>query len=1088
MKTNTKITTRLLAKTNDSDTERPFILPKGSDYSIPLGSNPMWEFSFHWKDDNPPTSSKILYVPTGVTVTIDADRTVRGLIIDPNGKLIVESGRYLRIQTESGVEGSCFVNRGTLQLNGGYISLTGHDNAEFLLDYKHIDSFTYFENALANDEGNFRWTGFRDLSSDGFYALPSNMTLDMNGRKIIGLNGSSQYFYFHNLVNCPMVEMSLSSSTAVVHMGSPYINIGLNLSLWQTAGVGDLEAGVINLLILEEGSVKNNSNSFSIGGDSDIGEVIDPDKGLVVKAGTTFDGGSYPLYVYEGNFVLDGTFVNDVGNDSVNVAGDFTGNGSFSGGTIKVKGNFLFDGSFTTVFGKEVWCNRDLITTCNLTPDGLIGRLVYDITDHTDPVTISYPNLLESSFLYHNTSSNHFILEQPLRTKDIDGYKGTFIGDLQLEQTGVTSISETPFIVNLSSSGDVIVTSTLTEEENPLWRNATGHVVRVRPTVDVSELQIEPVPAVDAAYNRLITSTNINNVKDLRIWKTLDNGETFTKLASDYFNTRIRCTATPVLAGEDATFVLLDDDCPHPVYVEIPAHYNVWNGSVSNDWDTPANWNDNVVPIGTTAYAAIPNTVATYPYISSDVVDVRGLIVQGGATLTADWGIYVGDDTDDIYPSKFINKGSIICTDDNYYDISARAGEVLEIDTVTLPEGSTFSLNYNDAGTVKWIGNFDFKQSDMEIAQGTLDASGKDIKYIVFAETDSYLQSFLLGNIINYGVITLQRSINRADTWMGSLDDVGYTGKHIHIMGELDNGTQHTFRLDGGEFASVVITGYVYGMHGIIIGLPENAGNTGKGLIVDGTYNHSYRDDVIIYEGNLVVNGEIRTSRDDAEFIAHNNVYVNSGSTVTIDGKLNFKKDLHFEGSWTKNVTDILLATGSDTQIIHNAMDVSSFSCNKDNDSDLLIANGLITCGNIDGSWIGGFIGKLKLDGYDATILQGIIKAMDPVDATMVTTITTDEYPPNTTNAVKAWLTVEACTGYTGITMNLNHAVGVDPTLNGQWSDDLKMWSSIDGGVNWIVMNNSVFTTSNNVLTFTPGATFGASETLFALSSNVSIN
>ncbi len=63
----------------------------------------------------------------------------------------------------------------------------------------------------------------------------------------------------------------------------------------------------------------------------------------------------------------------------------------------------------------------------------------------------------------------------------------------------------------------------------------------------------------------------------------------------------------------------------------------IWTGTTNNDWATPTNWNENIVPT-VTSDVIIPNSLSNYPTISS-AVSVTSIDITSGASLIANAGI-----------------------------------------------------------------------------------------------------------------------------------------------------------------------------------------------------------------------------------------------------------------------------------------------------------------------------------------------------------------------------------------------------------------------------------------------------------------
>ena len=69
-----------------------------------------------------------------------------------------------------------------------------------------------------------------------------------------------------------------------------------------------------------------------------------------------------------------------------------------------------------------------------------------------------------------------------------------------------------------------------------------------------------------------------------------------------------------------------------PVTRTVTVFTSMWNGSVNNDWDTPANWSSNSVP-GPGASVRIPKTGITHFPTASNAVAITAVTIESGASL-----------------------------------------------------------------------------------------------------------------------------------------------------------------------------------------------------------------------------------------------------------------------------------------------------------------------------------------------------------------------------------------------------------------------------------------------------------------------
>jgi hypothetical protein len=73
--------------------------------------------------------------------------------------------------------------------------------------------------------------------------------------------------------------------------------------------------------------------------------------------------------------------------------------------------------------------------------------------------------------------------------------------------------------------------------------------------------------------------------------------------------------------------------------VKLDAEKLVWTGSVSSDWSIAGNWAGNIIPIATTV-VTIPSGVSNFPKITSGTIDLQGITIASGATLTLNGGTF----------------------------------------------------------------------------------------------------------------------------------------------------------------------------------------------------------------------------------------------------------------------------------------------------------------------------------------------------------------------------------------------------------------------------------------------------------------
>jgi len=107
---------------------------------------------------------------------------------------------------------------------------------------------------------------------------------------------------------------------------------------------------------------------------------------------------------------------------------------------------------------------------------------------------------------------------------------------------------------------------------------------------------------------------------------------TFTGSLTNSANIAHSCDLDPNQANNTATDT--DANADGNTYTT-----NLWNGSVSSDWNTPANWGLNSVPsIADHSIASIPSGTAHNPIINSVGMSTAKLIIQNGANLTINPG------------------------------------------------------------------------------------------------------------------------------------------------------------------------------------------------------------------------------------------------------------------------------------------------------------------------------------------------------------------------------------------------------------------------------------------------------------------
>lgn len=178
--------------------------------------------------------------------------------------------------------------------------------------------------------------------------------------------------------------------------------------------------------------------------------------------------------------------------------------------------------------------------------------------------------------------------------------QGSYTGNLTVSNAGCVSISY-PFTVVINA---LPVAPTASATKQPTCADNTG-------TITVTS------PAVGSGFSYTIDGTNFNTTGS------------FTGLASATYNVRVRNNSTLCLSASTAVIL-------NPVAVKS------WNGSVSGNWSTPANWTPSGVPLASDCVVISP--VGTSPVISGTdgtffanriTIQNNGyLLVQSTNTLT----------------------------------------------------------------------------------------------------------------------------------------------------------------------------------------------------------------------------------------------------------------------------------------------------------------------------------------------------------------------------------------------------------------------------------------------------------------------
>ncbi len=112
--------------------------------------------------------------------------------------------------------------------------------------------------------------------------------------------------------------------------------------------------------------------------------------------------------------------------------------------------------------------------------------------------------------------------------------------------------------------------------------------------------------------------------------KSNDNGVTWTDIANTTSTENYSGITIPVLYR-----VFVNNGCGEVTSSILSVgRHNYWIGTTSADWNTPANWSDNLLPTTSCPDVYIPASAPNQPILSGGTATVNNIILENGALLT----------------------------------------------------------------------------------------------------------------------------------------------------------------------------------------------------------------------------------------------------------------------------------------------------------------------------------------------------------------------------------------------------------------------------------------------------------------------
>ncbi|HVI47043.1 MAG TPA: hypothetical protein VM802_19355 [Chitinophaga sp.] len=742
---------------------------------------------------------------TSVSYTAAADMTVSGNV-NIGASTTFGGGSYNITAAGNWVNNGTFVgSTGTVTMTGGGASISGSGTHNF-------NNFTAAATNITAAAGStITLTGNLSTSPPGTFTLLSGGTLTMSGtsKTITGtgitienltITGSASELSGITITGNLTVSGSFNGTAGSVIMSGA----GKTFS-----GAGTISFGTLSVT----GSISSSAN-FSIGNSLDIQGSFSASAGTATFTGTSFLNGTANLF----NVNINATSLQLSANATLGIANTYT----LTAGTLNVTSsvpnmvnfngtgaqtlpagtfyNLTVSNGSTKTLGGAVTVNNDFTIAAGTTFNGgtaqtisILGNWISSGTFTASTGTVTLSGGANSTVAGANTFNN-LTVNKTSSTNQVTLLNNIAVQTLTMT-TGTVLTGTNTLTITGNRSGNGIILGTIQHShtfalgtsyafEGPNNTVTLGVALTGSVTISVNPQVVADFPsgaAINREYNVTTTGLSLaavtlrfhyedaelngNTESSLSIWRNTGSGW------SVYGNDASSATSNYVEKSQ-----LLALSFAGRYTLASSSNVVRWNGSVSNDWNTAANWTivqgspsrppgaSDIVEIGTAAFTnqpVISNTVSVKS-ISFGSAQAATLTLATGGSLTTQGniaGIWSANaaHTINVNNQNLIVNGSLILSD-------GTAGHNIQLNvgngTVTVAGSVTQSGNAGIAcagtGTLNIGGDFNYSSGTFSAGSSTVvyngaatqSVAGLTYNHLTINKTAASAQ---IGNTVNVG-------------------------------------------------------------------------------------------------------------------------------------------------------------------------------------------------------------------------------------------------------------------------------------------------------------------------------------------------
>lgn len=877
---------------------------------------------------------------TSVTYTAGADMTVSGSVVI--GASTTFNGGSYNITAAGN-----WTTNGTFNGNTGTVTMTGGGSTVSGSGTQNFNNFTAAATGITAAAGSaITVTGNLATSPPGTFTHLTGGTLTMSGSsKTISGTGIS----LENLI----VSGTVTAASGVTLTGNLTVNgsfngtggtmvmSGANKTF---SGTGAITFGTLSVT----GSVTS-STSFSLNNTLDIQGSFTASAGTATFTGSSFLNGAANLY----NVVLNGTSLQLSANAVLGIAGTYTVTAGTLNVTTTVPNTVNFNGTGaqtipagtfynltvsnanTKTLGGAVTVNNDFTIATGTTFNGgasqsltILGNWINSgtFTAATGTVTlgggsntaITGASTFNTLVLNKTASTNQVSLQNNVSVQTLTMTSGTMLtgsntvtitgnrsgngiilGNIQHSHSfslGVAYAFEGPY--NTITLTGVTLTGSITVSVNPqvVADFPSGTAINREYNITSSGITLA---ATTLRFHYEDAELNGNNESSMSIWRNTGSGWAI------YGNTASNTTNNYV---EQATLV----SASFTGRYTLAATSNVvrWNGSVSSDWNTAANWTvaqgapsrppgtGDVVEIGTIAFTnqpVISNSV-TVAGISFGSVQAATVTLAAGGSLTTQGnitGIWSANATHTINVNNqnLTVNGNLSLSDGTAgHNIQLNVGNGNVTVGGSLTQSGNAGITCSGTGGLTIGGNFNYSSGAFNAGSGTVTYNGSS-NQTVAGLTYNQLNITKTGGSAQIGSATTVNgsvTVNSGDLSINAATTIN--GDFNISTGATANGGSSSLTVGGNWTTSGVFTPGS-GTVTLTGGNSQNiSATTFDNLIVNKSGNAATLTGNAVVSGNLTVNaGTLSLSTYNLNRNAPGGVFaLANGATLNVGGAGNF--------------------------------------------------------------------------------------------------------------------------------------------------------------------------------------------------------